>query len=194
VFIGVIDSALEAMLRAELPLPDDVGDVTFDAPTSNWSAQLSRVTVNLFLYDIVPSNQPGRSPVHRTRTDGRLEQRTPLPMVQLSYLVSAWAGSTRDEHQLLGDVISRLAPRSTVPADYMPDEMDTAVHLSLGADARNLAREVWSALGGHLRASCTLQVTTAADSFDWITAAPAVERIAAVARGMAGIPADVRGG
>ena len=62
-FISVLETGLERLLRSELPLPDDVGDVTFDAPTSNWSAQLSRVTVNLFLYDISRSSQPARSPM-----------------------------------------------------------------------------------------------------------------------------------
>ena len=57
-FISHVDSGLEKLLRTRLPLPEEMGDVSFDAPSGTWSAQLSRITVNLFLYDIQRSSQP----------------------------------------------------------------------------------------------------------------------------------------
>lgn len=177
-FIQVIDDGLERMLRAGLPLPPELGDVTFEAPTAGWSAQLSRVTVNLFLYDVARSSQPGRSAVHRLDADGRLQQRAPLPLIQLSYLVSAWAGSPRDEHQLLGDVVSLLAAQTTLGPEHLPVELPTSVDLAVGEDRNNRAREVWTAAGGQLKASVSLQVVVPADSFGWTDAAPSVDRIA----------------
>lgn len=180
-FIKVVDDALERLLRDQLPLPDEIGDITFDSPTSNWSAQLSRVTVNLFLYDVTRSTLPGRPQV-RDGANGH-EWRGPLPMMQLSYLVSAWAGSPRDEHQLLGDVVSRLAALQTVPAGYFGTfTPGSSVTLTLGDDSANKAREVWSALGGQLKASFALHVTIAADSYDWVPEAPAVQRIEAITK------------
>lgn len=171
------------MVRDRLPLPEEVGDVVFDAPGSTWSAQLSRITVNLFLYDVQRSTQPSRSATVRpVDTDSPMKRR-PQPMIQLGYLVSAWAGSPRDEHQLLGDLVSVLAGTETLPAHYLPREASTSVHLRLGED-RSLPRELWTAAGGSLKASVLMQVTLGADTFDWEAQAPAVERIAAMASRM----------
>lgn len=180
-FIKIVDDALERLLRERLPLSEEVGDVTFDSPTSNWSAQLSRVTVNLFLYDVTRSSMPARAQA-RTGADGRPERRGPLPMMQLSYLVSAWAGSPSDEHQLLGDVISRLAAVQAVPEEFFTTPPGSTVTLDLGDDTGNKAREVWSALGGQLKASFALRATIAADTYDWVAEAPLAQRIEAITK------------
>jgi hypothetical protein len=172
-----VDEGLERMLRELLPLPADVGDVSFDTPTGNWSAQLSRITVNLFLYDVSRSNQPPRSPTRRIAADGTALRRIPQPMVQLSDLVRAWAGSPRDEHQLLGDVLARLAGLTTLPEQYLPDDLSSSVQLNVPDDPDNRSHAVFSAAGGQLKAAFTLLATVAADTFDWRVAAPAVERV-----------------
>lgn len=179
-FIRAVDDSVERLIRAALPLPPEIGDVSFDVPSSTWSAQLSRLTVNLFLYDITRSGHPSRSQVARMDANGRLERRPPQPMMQLSYLVSAWAGSPRDEHQLLGDVISRLAVIQTVPEEFLASEISSSVQLFLDEDPSNRPREIWGAVGGSAKASFTLQATAATDSFDWQLAPPLVERVSAL--------------
>ena len=183
-FIRLIDEGLEKLLREELPLPAELGDVSFDAPTGTWGAQLSRLTVNLFLYNVGRSTQPGRSPVHRTGPDGRGQQRKILPVVQLDYLVSAWAGSPRDEHQLLGDVIERVAGFAALPPEYLPAPVESTVTMQFADDTANRPRELWSSLGGQLKASFALQLTVAADAFGWEDEAPRVQRIEALTNPM----------
>lgn len=181
-FIRVIDEALEKLLRKELPLPADVGDIAFDAPTSNWSAQLSRIAVNLFLHDVTRSNHPGRSPVLRRGPDGSPgERRASQPMVQLSYLLSAWAGTPRDEHQLLGDVVSVLAGIEQLSPELLSAPLSSSVYVGFADDGQYRTKDIWSALGGNLKASFTLQVSVAADAFEWTEQAPAVTRIEALA-------------
>ena len=63
--------------------------------------------MNLFLFGIGRSPQPPRPAADRI-VDGRPQRRQQLPMLQLHYLISAWAGSVRDEHQLIGDVLTNL--------------------------------------------------------------------------------------
>lgn len=179
-FISNVDAGLEKLVRARLPLPEEIGDVSFDAPTGTWGAQLSRITVSFFLYDVQRSTHPARSTTARTPEGGSLQRRVPQPMVQLSYLVSAWAGSPRDEHQLLGDLVSLFASADHVPLEFFPTAPSTSVSLSLG-DERSLPRELWTAAGGQLKASTTLQVDVGADSFDWTTAPPPVEKVVAMA-------------
>jgi uncharacterized protein DUF4255 len=182
VFISHVDSGLEKLLRTRLPLPEELGDISFDAPSGTWSAQLSRITVNLFLYDVQRSTMPS-APAVRMSTDGPNQRRGPQPMIQLGYLVSAWAGSPRDEHQLLGDVVSIFAGTDAVPPDLLPDGLASSVRLALG-DPDNRAREIWSASGGSLKASFSVMATVAADTFDWELMPPLVERIDAMAKRM----------
>jgi hypothetical protein len=176
-FIRVVDESLERMLRAELPLPEELGDVTFEIPNSTWAAQLSRITVNLFLYDVTRSSHPNRAAQRRVGDDGRGERRAPQPMIELDYLVSAWAGSPRDEHQLLGDVISRVAAMDALPDKYLTGPLSSSVHLAFVEDERHRARDIWNGAGGTLKASFSMQVTVASDTFQWADEPPAITRI-----------------
>lgn len=173
--IPAVEDGLERLIRAALPLSPEQGDVVFDAPTSTWSATVNRLTVDLFLYDVARSGQPPRVEAPVRGADGTVERRRfPLPMVELSYLVSAWAGSTRDEHQLLGDVLTRLLAHPTVPAEHLAGTLSSPVQLAIATDERNRPRDLWSALGGQVRASFTLVVTVAADAYPWQDAPTAV--------------------
>ncbi|MBO3088038.1 DUF4255 domain-containing protein [Cellulomonas dongxiuzhuiae] len=173
--IPAVQDGLERLLRASLPLPTEQGDVVFDAPTSTWSATVNRLTVNLFLYDVARSGQPARMDAPVRHTDGTVvRRRFPLPMVELSFLVSAWAGSTRDEHQLLGDVLTRLLAHPTVPAEHAPAALESSVQLAVATDERNRPRDLWTSLGGQVRASFTLVTTVAADAYPWRDAPTAV--------------------
>lgn len=176
-FIRHVDTALEQLVRTRLPLPEDLGDVSFDQPTGTWSAQVTRVTVNLYLYDVTRSAMPSLSARHQV-VDGRPTQvRRPQPMIQLGYLLSVWAGSPRDEHQVLGDLVSLVAGIDVVPSELAPPGLSSPVQLAIGDD-RNMARELWTGLGGQLRASLLLRATVAADTHDWTDPAPSVERVA----------------
>jgi hypothetical protein len=102
-------------------------------------------------------------------------------MIELGYLVTAWAGSAQDEHQLLGDVLSRFAAINTIPEEYLPGELSSSVYLTVGEDERNRPREIWTATGGSLKASFTLEATVAADTFDWLAEAPLINRVEGLA-------------
>jgi len=179
-FIKDVDDGLEAMLRARLPLPPDVGDIGFEAPTDAWSAQLSRLTVSLFLYSVERSNQPHRTQQTRVDQNGRPERRAPQPMIELGYLASCWAGSPADEHKLLSDVVSILAGTATLSEEFLPGSLHSSVWLNLGGGEIR-PRDVWQGLGGKLKACVLFQVTVAADTFQWEDQAPAVERISVLA-------------
>ncbi len=185
-FISHVDTALEKLLRTRLPLAEEHGDVAFDVPSSSWSAQLSRITVNLFLYDVQRSNQPSRSVTARTGADASpAMRRRPQPMIQLGYLVSVWAGSPRDEHQLLSDVVSLFAGLEAIPAELVPADLTSSIQLLLG-DERSTGRELWAGAGGTLKPAVCVRATVAADTFDWELTPPAVERITAMAERMQG--------
>jgi hypothetical protein len=179
VIIPVIDTGLEALVRDLLPLPTAIGDVSFDPPSGTWSAQLSRITVNLFLFGVGRSPQPPRPTVDRV-VDGRHERRAQLPLIELHYLVSAWAGTVRDEHQLIGELLSHFAMTQILTSTHLPDTMAAPVQLSVAPHDNNRAKDVWSTVGGAIKPSFELIVTTPIDALPFETLPPAVERVAAL--------------
>lgn len=181
-FIRIVDEGLERFVRAEVPLPEDVGDVSFDVPNSGWSARLSRLTVNLFLYDVARSSHLNRAPVRRVDENGRAERRAPQPMVELSYLASVWAGDPRDEHQLLGELISRIAGLDVLPPEYLPRPLSSSVHLSFDDNDRHRTRDIWSGADATLKAGFILHATVAADTFGWAPEPPVVTTLEGAAK------------
>lgn len=184
--IPVVEASLEALLRHDLPLPAEQGDISFDAPSGTWTAQISRLTVNLFLYGLARSPQPPRSLAVQQDADGTARRRHPLPMVELRYLVSAWAGSVRDEHELLGDVLTRLLVHQVLPPVHVTQPLSSNIQLAVDNDPENRARELWSGLGTDLRASFTLTVTVAADAYDWELLEPPAEQVVPQVERMSG--------
>ena len=174
--IPTIDSGLEALVRQALPLPASIGDVSFDPPSGTWSAGLSRITVNLFLFGVGRSPQPPRPAVDRT-VDGRTQRRPQVPMLELHYLVSAWAGTVRDEHQLVGDTLSIFMLNQLIPTEHLPADLNSSVQLAVAPHDNNRAKDVWSTVGGTIKPSFELIVTTASDALPFADLAPAVERV-----------------
>lgn len=175
--IPAVEASLERLLRQRLPLTPELGDISFDTPGTAWSAAVSRLTVNLFLYGVGRSPQPPRSAPDRIGSDGTRQFRHPLPMVELHYLVSAWAGSVRDEHELLGDVLTRLLTTQVMPPELATPGLGSNIQLALADDAGNRPREVWTSVGGTAKASFSLIVTVAADAHDWQEQAPEAAEI-----------------
>ncbi|AZI58016.1 DUF4255 domain-containing protein [Nakamurella antarctica] len=178
--IPTLDSGLEALVRHELALSESVGDVSFDAPSGTWSAQLNRITVNLFLFGIGRSPQPPRPAIERPGPDGRIERRPQLPMLQVHYLVSAWAGTVQDEHQLIGDLLTCFILNQVLPAQHLPAQVAAGIQLAVAPHDNNRAKDVWSTVGGHIKPSFELIVTTAIDALPFADLPTSVARIQAM--------------
>jgi hypothetical protein len=179
VIIPTVDTGLEALLRQGLPLPKSLGDISFESPSGTWSAQLSRITVNLFLFGVGRSAQQPKPATDRV-VDGRRQRRNPAPMLELHYLVSAWAGVVRDEHQLLGDTLGCLLQAQVLPTEHLGAQLEVSVQLAVAPYDNSRAKDVWSAVGGAIKPSFELIATTAGDALQFHDLPPAVERVAAL--------------
>ncbi len=177
--IPIVDTGLEALLRNGLPLPEAVGDISFESPSGTWSAQLSRITVNLFLFGVGRSSQPPRPTADRT-VNGRPQRRHQIPMLELHYLVSAWAGVVRDEHQLLGDALACVMNNQVLPPELVDSELNANIQLTIAPYDNTRAKDVWSTVGGAIKPSFELIVTTAGDASPFFDLPPSVERVAAM--------------
>ena len=101
-------------------------------------------------------------------------------MLEMHYLVSAWAGVVRDEHQLLGDVLACLLQTTVLPAAHLPIPLPSPVQLTIEPYESSRAKDVWATVGGAIKPSFELVVTSAVDDPAFAELAPRVERINAL--------------
>lgn len=151
----LLDDALERFLRAEVPLDASV-DVALEIPDREWSATLTRPTVNLCLFDVRrDSRRPGAG-VETVQRAGRTIRRAALPRVQVTYLLTVWAGDHRDEHALLGSVLAAVLRRRVLP---VPDNASVAGPVDLLiADDIGAPVEFWRTIDGRFRAGVGIQL------------------------------------
>lgn len=121
--IEELDEFLKKFLISELATlgydPAKV-DIVFEQPKREWSARISRPTLNMFLYDI-RENQKLRQtqPAWETRQgeNGRAEQRRKPVRIDLHYLITAWGTAPEDEHSLLSRTMMALLRYSSLPEE-----------------------------------------------------------------------------
>lgn len=174
--LDLVDESLESFLRASVPLSAQDVDLSFEAPERDWSAKLTRPTVNAFLWDIRRSSDRARAGLEEFEEAGRLVRRLALPRVELRYLVTAWTNDHRDERALLSGVMRAVLAHHEIPPDYV-----SAGLVPVGALTMLMARagedqmEVFKTLGGQLKPGISLVLTTAVDIGRSTPAGPPVE-------------------
>ncbi|MFF2205307.1 DUF4255 domain-containing protein [Streptomyces sp. NPDC058145] len=162
--IHEVDEGLRRLL-GESGLEASGVDVVFDAPTRDWAARRSAPTVCVFLYDIrEDAVRRGSGSGEVYDEDGHLvARRSPPRWFELTYLVTAWATRPLDEHRLLSQVLATLVSTDTLPARLLTGTL-AELGLTVGLDTAGTgsdapaASDVWSAMGGELKASLSLRV------------------------------------
>lgn len=163
--IHEVDELLEKLVKRDALNGSSV-ELEFDAPTKDWVARRNAPTVDLYLYDIredlqrrVPAWEDVRG------DDGRvLDRHLPPRRFKLSYLVTAWTQRPEDEHRLLSALLSCFIRNPMLEVgelDGVLAEPELPVYIDVGqppSPDRSLA-DVWSALGGELKASLDVIVT-----------------------------------
>ena len=162
--LHLIDDALESFLRQEL----DAGsrfDVSFALPDREWAAGLSRPTLNLYLAKVDPGPPEATAGVEFFEQDGVPHRRLALPRVAFTYYATAWVSEVRDEHRLLGSVLSAVARTRTLGAEHLPDAMrDNGPAPTVRLDNTvPQPGDLWPAIGGRCHPALALLVTAAVD-------------------------------
>lgn len=161
-----VDQALRALIRQDA-LPGSDVEVVFDAPTKDWAGRRNAPTVDVYLYDIREDmRRRERGMVNEYDGNGRVVRRhLPPRHFKLSYLVTAWTQRPEDEHRLLSSLLACFLRHDAVPPDLLGDahaEVGLPVPMTVGLpppEDRAFA-DVWSALGGELKPSLDVVVTT----------------------------------
>lgn len=165
--ISEIDDALRSLIRAEVLDGGSDVSIAFDCPDSEWSSQQNSPAFNLYLYD-VSENLVRREVAYEPVRDetGRVTERRPPPRrFDLSYLVSAWTQRVEDEHRLMDEMLICLLSHEYLPREHLEEELAAQplpVRMVAGRPRPESRRatEVWNALGGTLKPSIDLVVTT----------------------------------
>jgi len=179
--LQLLDESLESFLRADVPLPAREVDVSFAAPDRDWAAGVSKPTVNLFLWDVRPNaDQAELGLVTVTGDDGRIIRRGPASRIDCRFLVTAWTREVRDEHALLGRVLTAVLRCEAIAAEHLAGPLaatGTVPTLELRTGRGSDNSDFWSALGGQLKPGLDLTVTVTIDAADPELAGPPVETV-----------------
>ncbi len=165
-----LDETIRQLLIDHIPLDLDEVDVSFDAPDRDWSARLSRPTVNCFLYD-VRQNLERRDAEWTVSRDLRTKTVTrkqgPL-RIDATYYVTVWARMPEDEHRLLWRVLSVLARFTVLPAGLLAGELQDQPYplqarVAQPAEQHTTSTDLWQALDNRVRPSLSYVITLALD-------------------------------
>jgi hypothetical protein len=176
--LELIDESLELFLRASVPLSATDVDISFEAPDREWSAKLTRPTVNLFLWDIRRSATRSRSGMRTVERDGEVVHQPANPVVELRYVITAWTTDHGDERALLSGLVRSLLAAQAIPAEYLSVALDGLDPPSLVmARAGEDHMDVFKALEGQVKPGLNVVLSTEFDTGEFLPAGPPVGRI-----------------
>jgi hypothetical protein len=164
-----LDETLRTLLRTELERHGFEGvDIAFDAPAREWSGQLSKPTVNIFLYDLREAETLRTSEWSRIQRDGRTFEGRPPMIMECSYAVTAWTQAVEDEHRLLSQVLAIFyaypeIPQSALNGRLANGSQQWPIKARIG-QGKGEKSDFWSAIGGQYKVSLDYVVRLSVDS------------------------------
>jgi hypothetical protein len=164
--IHEVDEALRRLIRDEALRGSQV-EVALEAPTKEWAARRNAPTVNVYLYDIREDLRRKSRGEEEERDDrGSVTgRRKPPRYAKLSYLVTAWTQRPEDEHRLLSLLLVGLFGVERVPPRLLTGSLaqlrlPVPMTVALPPPEDRSFADVWTALGGELKPSIDLVVSS----------------------------------
>ena len=172
-----LDESIKLLLKEELPIKNGEIDIKFEQPKREWSAKLTKPTVNFFLYDLRENVQLRRSGFDQMKNGGspnNLAQMKKAPhKLDCFYMLTAWAAEPEDEHRLMTRALMALFRNATLPEHVLQGTMrnpKTPISTYVARhDKLTNPAEVWSALDNEMRPSISFSVTITLDPYSEIT-------------------------
>lgn len=164
-----LDRTLEKILVEQGRLNKNEIDIAFDQPTSEWSARLSRPTVNIYCFDL-RENVKLRSMERQVSRNGNNAYTSfPVRRMDLMYLVTAWARKIEDEHQLLWRALGALKRVPKLDPRDCEGELRLQTHdiplvvADMTNNPMNLV-DLWSVMDNQMRLGFTITATVELDT------------------------------
>src|SRR3954447_17338264 len=164
-----LDETVRGMLKGELGRHGFEGiEIAFEAPTREWSGQLSAPAVNLFLYDMRESEDDRPTGWTKQRVGDEWVEGPPPLVMEVSYAITAWAQAVEDEHRLLSQVLAVLYAYPHLPEDALNGRLRNGSQaLTIKAkvgQAKGDKADFWTAVGGQYKASLDYVVRLSVES------------------------------
>jgi hypothetical protein len=164
-----LDETLRNLLKGELENHGFEGvDIAFDAPSRDWSGQLSKPTVNVYLYDLREAESLRTSEWGRVARNGRQFETRPPMVMEASYAVTAWTQAVEDEHRLLSQVLAIFFAYPEIPQDKLNGRLANGsqawpIKARIG-QGKGEKSDFWSAVGGQYKVSLDYVVRLSVES------------------------------
>jgi hypothetical protein len=177
--IADVDEVLRKLLISEIEIKGNEVDIQFDQPKREWSARLSKPTLNLFLFDIRENLRLRGSEQYSTvnRPDGTSEVRRNPVRMDLRYLMTAWVKEAEDEHLLLSSGLMGLLRNPFLPTDLFTERLKSQPHpcplevATFPPEAGPVDKftEIWGVLDNEMRAGVVITITISVDPYKPMT-------------------------
>ncbi|MFO7583557.1 MAG: DUF4255 domain-containing protein [Anaerolineales bacterium] len=177
--IADVDEVLRKMLIREIEIKGNEVDIQFDQPRREWSARLSKPTLNLFLFDLRENLRLRGSEQYSTvnRPDGTSEVRRNPVRMDLRYLMTAWVKEAEDEHLLLSSGLMGFLRNPFLPTDLFTEGLKAQPHpcplevATFPPEAGPVDKftEIWGVLDNEMRAGVVITITISVDPYKPLT-------------------------
>ena len=169
-----LDDSIRRLLVERGNLDSGEIDISFDMPTREWAAGISKPTVSLYLYDL-RENTELRNPAAWTVRPGpnntAIKSR-PDVRVDVTYRVTAFANAIEDEHHLLARVMLTLLQHPELPPELLQGEVagqEIRTSAAQGAGVLENPADYWGAMDNNIKPSIDFKTTVSLDLNQEIT-------------------------
>ena len=165
-----LDETIRELLKAEIPIKNGEIDIKFEQPKREWSAKLTRPTINLYLYDVREN-----ATLRHHGWEGKPRNGRPLTATKkrfpyrfdCSYMMTVWANEPEDEHNLLARTMLALLRFPIIPEQLLLGSIQNQpfdVQARVGVhDKLTNPAEVWGSLDNEIRPTVPYIITLALD-------------------------------
>jgi hypothetical protein len=181
--ISELDETIKQLLIKEGKVDPATVDIDFQTPDREWSASVSKPTINVYLYDIRENHQLRGTEFAITRDDNGNATRKKNPSrIDLSYLITVWTSDIVDEHHLLWHVLVTLFRYPELPEEVLSEQILLQGYpiKTLTAQPNGLFNnpaDFWSALDNEIKPAINYVVTVPLDVAVEFTAPMVREKI-----------------
>lgn len=164
-----LDETIRQILVQAGGLDSSEVEVSFEIPDREWSAGISKPTLNCYLFDIRENRELRQHGMESVAQNGRVTFRQrPVVYFDLTYLITAWTREVEDEHRLLWHILQTLLRFERLPDQYLQGELRGSelpiyARTAMPEGVLKSPGEFWTALENQIKPSISYVITVSLD-------------------------------
>ena len=168
--ISDLDETIKQLLIKKGGIDAGEIDINFETPDREWSASVSKPTINIYLYDIRENLRLRGTEWAITKDEnGNATKKKNASRIDISYLITVWTSDIIDEHRLLWYVLHTLFRYHELPEELLSEALLRTKYPIKTATAQpdglfSNPADFWSALDNEIKPSIYYVVTLPLDT------------------------------